>query len=110
MKSKLVLLGGLTGALLSSFINVSIAQPSPQMGCKPLPMAAGVIEGLHKERIIFRGVSNRGHVTIIHLNKDSGTWSANVILPTNINQLCMVDAGTTGEITDTTYMEEKVAK
>jgi hypothetical protein len=37
------------------------------------------------------------------LNKDSGTWSANVILPTNINQLCMVDAGTTGEITDTTF-------
>tara|TARA_R100001224_G_scaffold50378_1_gene29067 strand:- start:226 stop:558 length:333 start_codon:yes stop_codon:yes gene_type:complete len=110
MKSKLVLLGGLTGALLSSFINVSIAQPSPQMGCKPLPMAAGVIEGLHKERIIFRGVSNRGHVTIIHLNKDTGTWSANVIMPTDIGKLCMVDAGTTGEITDTTFMEEKVAK
>ena len=109
MKNKLVL-GGIASAILLSFINVSIAQPSPQMGCKPLPMAAGVIEGLHKERIIFRGVSNRGHVTIIHLNKDSGTWSANVILPTNINQLCMVDAGTTGEITDTTFMEEKVAK
>ena len=83
MKNKLVL-GGIASAILLSFINVSIAEPSPQMGCKPIPMAAGVIEGLHKERIIFRGVSNRRHVTIIHLNKDTGTWSANVIMPTDI--------------------------
>jgi hypothetical protein len=110
MKNKLVLLGGLTGALLLSFVGLSNAQPASSMQCKPLPMAAGVIEGLHKERIVFRGVSNRGHVTIIHLNKDTGTWSANVVLPTNINQLCMVDAGTTGEITDTTFMPEKVEK
>ena len=109
MKSKLVL-GGIASAILLSFVGLSNAQPASSMECKPLPMAAGVIEGLHKEKIVFRGVSNRGHVTIIHLNKDTGTWSANVILPTNITELCMVDAGTTGEITDTTFMEEKVEK
>lgn len=109
MKNKLAL-GGITIALLLSFVGLSNAQPASSMECKPLSLSAGVIEGLHKERIIFRGVSNRGHVTIIHLNKDTGTWSANVILPTNINQLCMVDAGTTGEITDTTFMPEKVEK
>ena len=109
MKNKLVL-GGIASALLLSFVGLSNAQPASSMQCKPLPMAAGVIEGLHKEKIVFRGVSNRGHVTIIHLNKDTGTWSANVILPTKITELCMVDAGTTGEITDTTFMEEKVEK
>jgi hypothetical protein len=73
-------------------------------------MAAGVLEGLHKEKIIFRGVSTRGHVTIIHLNKETGTWSANVILPSDINSLCMVDAGTTGEITDTTFTDKNDLK
>jgi hypothetical protein len=91
-------------------ITVSWSQVKSSVTCKPLPMAAGVLEGLHKERIIFRGVSNRGHVTIIHLNKESGTWSANVILPSDINSLCMVDAGTTGEITDTTFSDKNDIK
>jgi hypothetical protein len=91
-------------------ITVSWSQVKSSLTCKPLPMAAGVLEGLHKERIIFRGVSNRGHVTIIHLNKESGTWSANVILPSDINSLCMVDAGTTGEITDTTFSDKNDIK
>lgn len=91
-------------------ITVSWSQVKSSVTCKPLPMAAGVLEGLHKERIIFRGVSNRGHVTIIHLNKETGTWSANVILPNDINSLCMVDAGTTGEITDTTFTDKNDLK
>ena len=91
-------------------ITVSWSQVKSSVTCKPLPMAAGVLEGIHKERIVFRGVSNRGHVTIIHLNKETGTWSANVILPTNINSLCMVDAGTTGEITDTTFTDKNDLK
>ena len=86
-------------------MNISVAwsQPKSSITCKPLPIAAGIIEGIHKERIVFRGVSERGHVTIIHLNKTTGTWSANVIMPRDINSLCMVDAGTTGEVTDTTF-------
>tara|TARA_R100001015_G_C4562993_1_gene122494 strand:+ start:80 stop:448 length:369 start_codon:yes stop_codon:yes gene_type:complete len=91
-------------------ITVSWSQVKSSVTCKPLPMAAGVLEGLHKERIVFRGVSNRGHVTIIHLNKETGTWSANVILPTDLNSLCMVDAGTTGEITDTTFTNKSDLK
>ena len=91
-------------------ITVSWSQVKSSVTCKPLPMAAGVLEGLHKERIVFRGVSNRGHVTIIHLNKKTGTWSANVILPNDINSLCMVDAGTTGEITDTTFTDKNDLK
>ena len=91
-------------------ITVSWSQVKSSVTCKPLPMAAGVLEGLHKEKIIFRGVSTRGHVTIIHLNKETGTWSANVILPNDINSLCMVDAGTTGEITDTTFTDKNDLK
>lgn len=93
-------------------MNISIAwsQPKSSITCKPLPIAAGIIEGIHKERIVFRGVSERGHVTIIHLNKTTGTWSANVIMPRDINSLCMVDAGTTGEVTDTTFSDKNDSK
>ena len=93
-------------------MNISIAwsQPKSSITCKPLPIAAGIIEGIHKERIVFRGVSERGHVTIIHLNKTTGTWSANVIMPKDINSLCMVDAGTTGEVTDTTFSNKNDSK
>ena len=58
-------------------MNISVAwsQPKSSITCKPLPIAAGIIEGIHKERIVFRGVSERGHVTIIHLNKKTGTFS-----------------------------------
>ena len=93
-------------------MNISIAwsQPKSSITCKPLPIAAGIIEGIHKERIVFRGVSERGHVTIIHLNKTTGTWSANVIMPKDINSLCMVDAGTTGEVTDTTFSDKNDSK
>lgn len=96
--------------VLAMNVTISWSQVQSSITCKPLPIAAGVIEGIHKERIIFRGVSERGHVTIIHLNKETGTWSANVILPTNINSLCMVDAGTTGEITDTTFGDKNDIK
>ena len=93
-------------------MNISVAwsQPKSSITCKPLPIAAGIIEGIHKERIVFRGVSERGHVTIIHLNKTTGTWSANVIMPKDINSLCMVDAGTTGEVTDTTFNDKNDSK
>tara|TARA_R100001230_G_C5664545_1_gene169137 strand:+ start:264 stop:644 length:381 start_codon:yes stop_codon:yes gene_type:complete len=93
-------------------MNISVAwsQPKSSITCKPLPIAAGIIEGIHKERIVFRGVSERGHVTIIHLNKTTGTWSANVIMPKDINSLCMVDAGTTGEVTDTTFSNKNDLK
>ncbi len=93
-------------------MNISVAwsQPKSSITCKPLPIAAGIIEGIHKERIVFRGVSERGHVTIIHLNKTTGTWSANVIMPRDINSLCMVDAGTTGEVTDTTFNDKNDSK
>ena len=106
------LLGCVFIFLFVLFMNITVSWSSVKASatCKPLPMAAGVLEGLHKERIIFRGVSNRGHVTIIHLNKKTGTWSANVILPNDINSLCMVDAGTTGEITDTTFTDKNDLK
>ena len=106
------LLGCVFIFLFVLFMNITVSWSGVQASvtCKPLPMAAGVLEGIHKERIVFRGVSNRGHVTIIHLNKETGTWSANVILPTDLNSLCMVDAGTTGEITDTTFTDKNDLK
>ena len=106
------LLGCVVIFLFVLFMNITVSWSSVKASanCKPLPMAAGVLEGLHKEKIIFRGVSTRGHVTIIHLNKETGTWSANVILPSDINSLCMVDAGTTGEITDTTFTDKNDLK
>ena len=35
----------------------------------------------HKEKLIFRGISARGHVTFIHLNTDTQTWTAAIVRP-----------------------------
>jgi hypothetical protein len=110
MKNKLIITGGILGVVLLSFIGLSSAQSTPSVGCKSMGVATGIIEGLNKQRVIFRGISARGHVTIIHLNKDTGTWSANVVLPTNVNMLCNVDAGTTGELLDTSIILNKPEK
>ena len=49
---------------------------------------------------IFRGISARGHVTFIHLNTDTQTWTASIIKPNDPKSMCLVDAGFTGEIID----------
>ena len=56
------------------------------------------IEDKHGEKLIFRGLSHRGHITFVYYNDTSATWSAVIVRPETSTQLCMVDAGSTGEI------------
>ena len=75
-----------------------VANAQQQLPCSPMKETMEKLHQQHKEALIFRGISVRGHITIIHLNKDSGTWTASIIRPTDPTVMCGVDAGTTGEL------------
>ena len=77
-----------------------VANAQQQLPCSPMKETMEKLHQQHKEALIFRGISVRGHITIIHLNKDSGTWTASIIRPTDPTVMCGVDAGTTGELMD----------
>tara|TARA_R100001015_G_C4572379_1_gene130247 strand:+ start:592 stop:945 length:354 start_codon:yes stop_codon:yes gene_type:complete len=91
-------IGSLTVVVLLVVLTyVANAQP---VVCAPMKETMERLQQQHKEALIFRGISARGHITIIHLNEDSGTWTASIIRPTDPTMMCGVDAGTTGELID----------
>ena len=53
-----------------------VAKAQQQLPCSPTKETMEKLQQQHKEALVFRGISVRGHITIIHLNKDSGTWTA----------------------------------
>ena len=85
-------------AVLMVLTFVANAQP---VACAPMKETMRKLLHEHKELLIFRGISARGHITIIHLNEDTGNWTASVIRPTDPTLICGVDAGTTGELIET---------
>ena len=94
----IIILGGLIALCLFTFnVSESKGQEKLKAGCKYLKDATKFIQSVHKEAIIFRGLSRTGHLTFIYLNENTGTWTAALVYPTHPNQLCIVDSGTTGE-------------
>ena len=69
--------------------------PAP---CRDRDKAIKYLEGVHGEELVFRGISTRGHITLVHLNSKTGEWTASIIRPQNPTLLCGVDNGSTGEI------------
>tara|TARA_X000001388_G_scaffold63348_1_gene49283 strand:+ start:121 stop:459 length:339 start_codon:yes stop_codon:yes gene_type:complete len=69
--------------------------PAP---CRDRDKAIKYLEHVHNEELVFRGISTRGHVTLIHFNSKTGEWTASIIRTQNPNLLCGVDNGGTGEI------------
>ena len=69
--------------------------PAP---CRDRDKAISYLENVHGEELVFRGISTRGHVTLIHFNSKTGEWTASIIRTQNPNLLCGVDNGGTGEI------------
>jgi len=69
--------------------------PAP---CRDRDKAIKYLEHVHNEELIFRGISTRGHVTLIHFNSKTGEWTASIIRTQNPTLLCGVDNGGTGEI------------
>ena len=69
--------------------------PAP---CRDRDKAIKYLEHVHGEELVFRGISTRGHVTLIHFNSKTGEWTASIIRTQNPNLLCGVDNGGTGEI------------
>ena len=69
--------------------------PAP---CRDRDKAITYLENVHSEELVFRGISTRGHVTLIHFNSNTGEWTASIIRTQNPTLLCGVDNGGTGEI------------
>mgnify|MGYP003140394877 CR=1 FL=1 len=97
MRTKLM--GGLIAICIFAF-NVSQSkaqQTNPGTNCRSMEEAIASLEKTHGEYIAFRGLSVRGHVTTIYLNKITGTWTALVLYPSLEHKMCVVDSGTIGE-------------
>ncbi len=69
--------------------------PAP---CRDRDKAITYLENVHGEELVFRGISTRGHITLIHFNSKTGEWTASIIRTQNPTLLCGVDNGGTGEI------------
>ena len=69
--------------------------PAP---CRDRDKAITYLENVHGEELVFRGISTRGHITLIHFNSNTGEWTASIIRTQNPTLLCGVDNGGTGEI------------
>ena len=98
--------GSLTLVVLFVVLTCAVNAETP--GCKPMKEAMDRLQFYYKENIVFRGISSRGHITLIHLNQEKGTWTATIIRPTNPTIMCGVDVGTTGELLD--YEKDKLYK
>ena len=92
-------MGGLIAICIFAF-NVSQSkaqQTNAGTNCRSMEEAIASLEKTHGEYIAFRGLSVRGHVTTIYLNKITGTWTALVLYPNLEHKMCVVDSGTIGE-------------
>ena len=99
MIKKNILMGGLIAICIFAF-NVSQSkaqQTNAGTNCRSMEEAIASLEKTHGEYIAFRGLSVRGHVTTIYLNKITGTWTALVLYPSLEHKMCVVDSGTIGE-------------
>ena len=101
VRAKLGLFGILLVGIIISLVEVNAETKQPQqLGCRSIENFKRIIVDNHKEKLIFRGISARGHVTFIHLNTDTQTWTAAIVRPNDPKSMCLVDAGFTGEIID----------
>ena len=103
IRAKLGLFGLLLVGIVIAFVEVNAETKQPQqLGCRSVEDFKKVIVDGHKEKLIFRGISARGHVTFINLNTDTQTWTAAIVRPNDTKSMCLVDAGFTGELIDNT--------
>ncbi len=57
----------------------------------------------------FVGLSNRGHLTQIWVDKKSTGWTAIYILPNEVKLMCVVDSGTISSILDLEEQKKAMA-
>ena len=69
-----------------------------QEGCKNGKKVMEYLSSKHGESVIFRGISTKGHIVLIHFNDKSGSWTASIIRPQDPTLMCGVDSGVTGEL------------
>lgn len=106
---QLLIIGGFIALCLFMFnVSKSYGKTVSQSGCETLENAKIQIEDKHGEKLIFRGISARGHVTFIYYNTTSSTWTAAIIRPETTDMLCLVDAGLAGEIMEIKDSKNKI--
>ena len=85
-----------------------VANAQQGLPCAPMKETMRKLLHEHKELLIFRGISKRGHITLVYLNSNTGTWTATIIRPTDPTSMCGVDVGTTGEaVEDKSSIKDK---
>ncbi len=84
-------------ALVVVLMVLTFVANAQQIGCEPREKVLRSLSEKYKENLIFRGISKRGHITLVYLNSNTGTWTATIIRPTDPTSMCGVDVGTTGE-------------
>ena len=100
IKTRLGLFGLLFVSVALVFTGVNAETKKSQLICKSIEEFKSVIIDKHGEKLVFRGISARGHVTFIHFNPKTQAWSAAIVRPTDTQNMCLVDAGFTGEVVD----------
>lgn len=85
----------LTAALLAAFFLPIFNAVSQEAGCytqESFDKKLKIIQEIPK----WRGLSKRGHVTVIYENPENKAWTAVVFLPDG--RICLADVGTFSEI------------
>ena len=88
-------IGSLTLVVL--LVVLTCVANAQQATCESRDTVLQTIKGKFNEQLIFRGISKRGHITLVYLNDKTGSWTATIIRPTDPTAMCGVDVGTTGE-------------
>jgi hypothetical protein len=88
-------IGSLTLVVL--LVVLTCVANAQQATCESRDTVLQTIKGKFNEQLVFRGISKRGHITLIYLNDKTGSWTATIIRPTDPTAMCGVDVGTTGE-------------
>ena len=88
-------IGSLTLVVL--LVVLTCVANAQQATCESRDTVLQTIKGKFNEQLVFRGISKRGHITLVYLNDKTGSWTATIIRPTDPTAMCGVDVGTTGE-------------
>ena len=83
----------LVAFLIFFFSTEPRAKPS---SCYPAQQLMDDLHDLHNEKVVFRGIGMRGHVTVVTLDVKSQRWTAYVVKPVNPPMACIVDWGSSG--------------
>jgi|TARA_R110000744_G_scaffold159154_1_gene275231 hypothetical protein len=88
----------LAGILVLLLSLLAVFPSQAQAPCRAVKDGINSLRLEYGETAVFRGVSSIGHMIILFLNKETGTWTVGKVALDNSNKLCAVDAGNSGQL------------